>query len=180
MLHRACCQYCGARNFSNPCTVLCRKLFSGSGTSASFPTGSIFVGRTAMQTLRQRRTSDRIATRSHTTHNPTDISESTDSLQHVTQPAAKKRKTTAAKPTRKGLKDRSTLQHQAAAPALLAEQATSSADTVSDATPAIPSALSGVPASIPAHVPADPNVLHCWTKESMAQAAAHLAERDPG
>ena len=96
------------------------------------------------------------------------------------QPANKKRKTTAVKPARQGLKDRYTSQHPVDAPDVLAEEATSSADTVFDATPAIPSAPSGVPVSIPAHVPADPSVLHCWTKDSMAQAAAYLAERDPG
>lgn len=96
------------------------------------------------------------------------------------QPAAKKRKTTALKPARKDPKDRSTSQHQVDAQAMLAEEATSSADTVFDTTPAIPSAPSGVPVSIPAHVPANSKVLHCWTKDSMAQAAAYLAERDPG
>ena len=100
-------------------------------------------------------------------------------LQAPAQPAAKKRKTTAVKPAGKGLKDR-TLQHEVDAPTLLAEEATSSADTVFDATPAMPSAPSGAPVSVPAHLPADPDILHCWTKESMAQAAAYLAERDPG
>lgn len=42
------------------------------------------------------------------------------------------------------------------------------------------SAPSGVPASIPSGLPADPAVLHCWTKESMAEAAKYLADRDPG
>ena len=41
-------------------------------------------------------------------------------------------------------------------------------------------APSGMPASIPSGLPADPAVLHCWTKESLAEAAEYLAARDPG
>ncbi|KAL3130965.1 hypothetical protein ABBQ38_000288 [Trebouxia sp. C0009 RCD-2024] len=150
-------------------------------TAASLHSGFRFVGgRTPMQTFRQRRTSDRLATRSHTTQNTKETSDSLSTLQPIpAQPAAKKRKTTAVKPTRKRLKGHSTSQHEAAAPAAHANEATSSADTLFDATPALTSIPSGIPASIPAHVPADPNVLHCWTKASMAQAAAYLADRDP-
>ena len=182
MLHKACQQYPCPRGLASVYTTLCRKVlalrFARTETLASLhcPSGS-----NAMQTFRQRRTSDRLAARSHTTQSHKDMSEPANTmLQAPTQPAAKKRKTTEVKPVRKGLKDRSTAQHQVDAPALFAEEATSSADTVFDATPAIPSASSAVPVSVPAHVPADPDVLHCWTKESMAQAAACLAERDPG
>ena len=51
-----------------------------------------------------------------------------------------------------------------------------------DASPAtdMQAAPSGMPSSIPSGLPADPAVLHCWTKESLAEATKYLAARDPG
>ena len=129
-----------------------------------------------MESFRRRRTSDRIATRSHASNHAKPEADLTEAL---VQPAAKRRKTSAAKPN-KGLNAHGASQRRDCVAAVLAEQATSSADTGFKAAPAISSAPSGVPASIPAHVPADPGVLHCWTKDSMAKAAAYLAERDAG
>lgn len=185
MLHRAW-QHCCLGKVPVPYTVLCPTLpsfcLSRTGPSASLHSSFRFSGvRPAMQTFRQRRTSDRLATKSHR-YNAKEASESLSTLQTTpAEPAAKKRKTNAVKPTRKR-EDHSTSQHQAVPPRSTTEEATSSADTDTsfDATPALASVPSGIPASIPAHVPADPSVLHCWTKDSMAQAAAHLAERDPG
>lgn len=183
MLHRACQQYIFPPEAASAYTKFYRKLVvlctSKSESSASLHSQSSPSGRNAMQAFRQRRASERLAARSHVTQNPTDcLPEPANTL--PAQPAAKKRKTTAVKLARKGLKGQTRSQRQSDAPATLAEEATSSADTVFDAAPAIPSAPSGVPVSIPAHVPADPSVLHCWTKDSMAQAAAYLAEQDPG
>lgn len=180
MLHRACQQHSCPRKFVAGYTKLCRKLlvicFPKSENLASLHRSSCVSGRNIMETFRQRRTSQRLSARSHTTQSRKDVSEPTNTMQQApAQPAAKKRKTTAVKPVRKGLKDRGTAQQEH-----VTEEATSSTDTVFDATPAIPSAPSGVPVSVPAHVPADPNILHCWTKDSMAQAAMYLAERDPG
>lgn len=182
MLHRAFQQYICPPEAASAYTKLYRKLVflctSRGESSASLHSQSSASRRNAMQAFRQRRASDRIAARSHVTQNPTDLSEPANTL--PAQAAAKKRKTTAVKPARKGLKGQNRSQRQSNAPATVAEEATSSADTAFDAAPAIPSAPSGVPVSIPAQVPADPSVLHCWTKDSMTQAAAYLAERDPG
>lgn len=51
-----------------------------------------------------------------------------------------------------------------------------------DASPApdMQPAPSEMPASIPSGLPADPAVLHCWSRESLAEAAKYLAARDPG
>ena len=179
MLHRACQQHCCPREIASEHTKLCWKLlgirFPRSEILASLHSGSCFSSRNFMETFRQRRTSHRLAARPHTTQSHKDVSEPANTMQQApAQPATKKRKTTAVKPVRKGLKE------QLDAPKSLAEEANSSVATVFDATPAIPSAPPGIPLSVPAHVPADPNVLHCWTKDSMAQAAACLAERDPG
>lgn len=182
MLHRTCQQYSCIPEAASAYTKLYRKLIvlccSRGESSASLQSKSCPSDRNAMEAFRQRRASNRLAARSHVMHNPTDLPEPANTLQ--AQPATKKRKTTAVKPAPKGLKGQSRSQRQSDAPATLAEEATSSADTVFDAAPAIPSAPSGVPVSIPAQVPADPSILHCWTKDSMAQAAAYLAERDPG
>ena len=184
MLHRAWQHSCLSKvvSFKVFCPRVLLLCLSRGGTPASLHSGLCFVGvRDPMQTFRQRRTSDRIAARCHTTQSAKGTSDSLGTLQPTpAEPAAKKRKTSAVKPTSKCRKDHSTSQHQAVAPAAHADEATSSADTSFDATPALTSVPSGIPANVPAHVPADPNVLHCWTKASMAQAAAHLAEQDPG
>lgn len=56
----------------------------------------------------------------------------------------------------------------------------SSEASTATASASIQAAPSGLPAAIPSGLPADPAVLHCWTKESMAEAATYLADKDPG
>lgn len=50
----------------------------------------------------------------------------------------------------------------------------------SNAAAGLQAAPSGMPAALPSGLPPDPALLHCWTKESMREAAAYLAEKDAG
>ncbi|DBA74688.1 TPA: hypothetical protein ACH3X2_009353 [Trebouxia sp. C0005] len=126
----------------------------------------------AMDTLRQRKqVFYRVVTRSRTADNRT---HNTDQAGDTTPlPANKRRKITPPKAKRRGLNDIAEEDDGAQS-----AQTSSSVDTSFTAVPAIASQPSGVPASTPADVPADPNVLHCWTKDSMAAAARLLAQRD--
>lgn len=128
----------------------------------------------AMDTLRQRKqVFYRVVTRSRTADNRT---HNTDQAGDTTPlPANKRRKITPPKAKRRGLNDIAEEDDGAQS-----AQTSSSVDTSFTAVPAIASQPSGVPASTPADVPADPNVLHCWTKDSMAAAARLLAQRDAG
>jgi hypothetical protein len=128
----------------------------------------------AMDTLRQRKqVFDRVVTRSRTADKRTLNTHQAGDTTPL--PANKRRKITPAKAKRRGLTD--TAEEDDGAQSA---QTSSSADTTFTAVPAIASQPSGVPASTPADVPADPNVLHCWTKDSMAAAARLLAQRDAG
>ena len=128
----------------------------------------------AMDTLRQRKhVFDHVVTRSRTADKRTlNTHQAGDT---TPAPANKRRKITPAKAQRRGLTD--TAEEDLG---VQSAQTSSSADTSFTAVPAIASQPSGVPASTPADVSADPNVLHCWTKDSMAAAARLLAQRDAG
>ena len=128
----------------------------------------------AMDTLRQRKhVFDHVVTRSRTADKRTLNTHQAGDTTPV--PANKRRKITPAKAQRRGLTD--TAEEDLG---VQSAQTSSSADTSFTAVPAIASQPSGVPASTPADVSADPNVLHCWTKDSMAAAARLLAQRDAG
>ena len=126
----------------------------------------------AMDNLRQRKhVPDMIVTRSRTRDVKTlNTQQGSDS---PPQPALKRRRLLPAKPKSKGLSEHADDSGQTPQPS-------SSADTTFSAVPAIASRPSELPASIPANIPGDPNVLHCWTKDSMAAAAKHLAHHDAG
>ena len=113
---------------------------------------------------------DKVVTRSRTANKRT-----INTHQAVPLPAHKRRKITPPKAKRRGLSDTAEEDD-----GTQSAQTSSSADTNFSAVPAIAAQPSGVSASIPADVPADPNVLHCWTKDSMAAAARLLAQRDAG
>ena len=181
MLPSLRCRLLGARTLCRSAPGLREKVLTLTCLTSRIPAicdvDCAFIDKACtMESFRQRRISNRIATRSHTTKSAEPEAELTDT---PAQPAAKRRKTSAAT-SNKGLNAHAAAQRQNVDSSALAEQATSSADTVFDAIPTVSSAPSGLPASIPAHVPADPDVLHCWTKDSMAKAAAYLAERDAG
>jgi len=128
----------------------------------------------AMDTLRQRKqVFDRVVTRSRTTDKRTLNTHQAGDTTPL--PAHKRRKITPPKAKRRGLSD--TAEEDDGAQSA---QTSSSADTTFTAVPVIASQTSGVPARTPADVPADPDVLHCWTKDSMAAAARLLAQRDAG
>ncbi len=147
-------------------TSACVAQFRGCFTSA--------IPGPAMDTLRQRKHGfDRVVTRSRTADKRTLNTPHAGDTTPV--PANKRRKITPPKAKGRGLSD--TAEEDAGAQSA---QTSSSADTTFTAVPAIASQPSGVPASTPADVPADPNVLHCWTKDSMAAAARLLAQRDAG
>lgn len=125
----------------------------------------------AMDTLRQRKQAFyRVVTRSRTADKRTLDTHRDDDTPHL--PTNKRRKITPPKAKRRGLSD------TAEDDGVQSAQTGSSADTTFTAVPAIAPQSSGVPVSTPADVPADPNVLHCWTKDSMAAAARLLAQRD--
>ncbi len=127
-----------------------------------------------MDTLRQRKHGfDRVVTRSRTADKRTLNTHQAGDTTPV--PANKKRKIAPPKAKRRGLNDVAGKDD-----GVQLAQTSSSADTTFTAVPAIASQSSGVPASTPADVSADPNVLHCWTKDSMAAAARLLAQRDAG
>ena len=131
-----------------------------------------------MDSFRQRRTSSRIATRSHKAHGIT-IRPTAEVEDAPAQPAAKRRKTSAAKHNSKGLGNCDASQRQHGAREVI-EQAASSTDTVLSTAPAVSPVPSVALSDIPSGVPADPNALNCWTKDSMAKGAAHLAAKDAG
>ncbi|KAL0037518.1 hypothetical protein WJX77_000813 [Trebouxia sp. C0004] len=125
-----------------------------------------------MDTLRQRKQAfNGVVTRSCTADKRTFNSHQPDDTTPL--PARKRRKTTPPKAKRRGLHD--TAEEDAGAQSA---QNSSSADTIFTAVPAIAPQPSEVPTSTPADVPADPNVLHCWTKDTMAAATRLLAQRD--
>ena len=146
----------------------------------SFRTFPLAPANLTMDRLRQRKpVTERAVTRSRTFEKRALTVHSTPDV--AAEPATKKRKRAPSKRKAKGLdeiaKDGSTAASSAPAQAV---QTSASADTTYDAVPAISSTPSGVPTSTPADISRDPNVLHCWTKQSMADAAAQLAQRDAG
>ena len=130
-----------------------------------------------MDRLRQRKpVAEKAITRSRTFEKRALTVQSTPVV--AAEPATKKRKRAPSKRKAKGLDDSAKEGSTAAAGQTV--QNDSSADTTYDAAPAISPAPSGVPTSTPPDIQRDPNVLHCWTKQSMADAAAQLAQRDAG
>lgn len=128
-----------------------------------------------MDRLRQRKpVAEKAITRSRTFEKRALTVQSTPVV--TAEPATKKRKRALSKRKAKGLDDSAKEGSTAAASQTV--QSNSSADTTYDAAPAISPAPSGVPTSTPADISRDPNVLHCWTKQSMADAATQLAQRD--
>ena len=125
----------------------------------------------AMESLRQRKPIDRVVTRSYTA-----ATAQTPQLT-LSQPPPKRRKANHAPLAPRGL-NHCTVADNRTAP--IAAFQTSTSPDMAFETAARSVGPSGVPANTPANVPADPNILHCWTKESMAAAAAHLATQDSG
>ena len=161
-----------ASTLGRPCLFTGCSTISGCGALFRNSYSSPASASPAMDNLRQRKhVPDVVVTRSRTRDVQTlNTQQGSDS---PPQPALKRRRLLPAKPKSKGLSEHADDGGQTPQPS-------SSADTTFSAVPAIASGPSELPASIPANIPADPNVLHCWTKDSMAAAAKHLAHQDAG